>query len=82
MARPVGLRTELIVNLALVLGAALLLSGLLLVRLAERNWIAHQVKTVTNVMEMGVPLWGKSRDLDRQEIGGEPRPGSQPTSPT
>jgi len=78
LARPVGLRTELIVNLTLVLGAALLLSGLLLVRLAERHWVAQRVETVTNVMELTVSHWEKSRSPDSAEADGFHRPGSQP----
>lgn len=46
VARRFGLRTEIIVNLLLLMGAALLFSGLLLLKLAERQLLDERVARV------------------------------------
>lgn len=51
MPKQVGLRTEIIVNLALLMGAALLLAGFLLLKLAERELVAQRVGSAAGVME-------------------------------
>ena len=43
MSRPVGLRTEILVNLAILLGAALLFVGFLLLKLTEKELVSQRV---------------------------------------
>ncbi len=52
MAKNVGLRTEIIVNLSLLLGAALLFAGFLLLKLTERELVAQRVEAVVGTMEI------------------------------
>lgn len=52
MSARTGLRTEIVVNIALLMGAALLFTGFLLVKLAERELLAQRVASVTGVMEI------------------------------
>jgi len=47
-----GLRTEIIVNLSLLLGAALLFSGFLLLKFAERELLVQRITSVTGTMEV------------------------------
>lgn len=54
-----GLRAEIIVNIALLMGAALLFAGFLLIRLTERELLAQRVTGATGVMEIlarAIPL--------------------------
>jgi signal transduction histidine kinase len=48
----IGLRTEIIVNIVLLMGAALLLSGFLLIKLTERELLAQRVRSATGIMEV------------------------------
>lgn len=52
MARSVGLRTEIIFHITLLLGAALLCGGFLLLKLTERELLAQRVDNVTATMEI------------------------------
>lgn len=52
MAGRTGLRSEIIVNIVLLLAAALLFAGFLLIKLTERELLAQRVSTVTGAMEM------------------------------
>lgn len=52
MARRFGLRTEIIVNLLLLMGAALLFSGFLLLRLSERELVAERVAALRDRMQL------------------------------
>ncbi len=45
MARVVGLRTEILVNLSLLLGAALLFSGFLLLKLTEQELVNQRIES-------------------------------------
>jgi len=47
-----GLRSEIIINISMLLTAALLFSGFLLTRLLERELIAQRVTNVTDLMEV------------------------------
>lgn len=47
-----GLRTEIIVNIVLLMGAALLFAGFLLIKLTERELLAQRVNNATGVMEI------------------------------
>lgn len=47
-----GLRAEIIVNIVLLLGAALLLAGFLLIKLTERELLAQRVTSATGIMEI------------------------------
>jgi signal transduction histidine kinase len=54
-----GLRAEIIVNIVLLLGAALLLAGFLLIKLTERELLAQRITSATGIMEFlarSVPL--------------------------
>lgn len=52
MQSRIGLRTEIIVNIVLLMGAALLFTGFLLVKLAERELLAQRLASVTGLMEI------------------------------
>jgi signal transduction histidine kinase len=52
VARTTGLRTEIIVNIALLLGAALLFAGFLLVKLTERALLTQRINGVSGTMEI------------------------------
>jgi signal transduction histidine kinase len=61
-----GLRTEIIVNIVLLMGAALLFAGFLLIKLTERELLAQRVAGATGVMEIlarVVPVGGGDDDL-------------------
>lgn len=66
MKRQVGLRTEIIVNLLLLMGAALFFVSLLLLKFAEEELLAQRVKGVTTALRAVVvalgPEWGKEAD--------------------
>lgn len=47
-----GLRTEIIVNIVLLMGAALLFAGFLLIKLTEQELLAQRVSTFTGTMEV------------------------------
>jgi two-component system NtrC family sensor kinase len=52
MPKPVGLRTEIIFHITLLLGAALLCGGLLLLKITERQLLNQRVDNVTATMEI------------------------------
>lgn len=52
MQRTAGLRTEIIVNIALLMGAALLFAGFLLLKLTERELVEQRIKSVIGTMEI------------------------------
>ncbi len=52
MAKRVGLRTEIIVSLALLLGAALLFAGFLLLKLTERELVTQRISSIVTTMEI------------------------------
>lgn len=52
MQSRIGLRTEIIVNVALLMGAALLFTGFLLVKLTERELLAQRIAGVAGTMEI------------------------------
>jgi signal transduction histidine kinase len=61
-----GLRTEIIVNIVLLMGAALLFAGFLLIKLTERELLAQRVTSATGVMEIlarAVPVGEGGDDL-------------------
>lgn len=62
--RRVGLRTEIIVNISFLVGAALLLGGFLLVKLTERELVAQRVSSVSATMKIVAGVLGS-------ETGGE-----------
>jgi len=54
-----GLRTEIIVNIVLLMGASLLFAGFLLIKLTERELLAQRVGSAIGIMEIlarAVPL--------------------------
>lgn len=68
MKRQVGLRTEIIVNLLLLMGAALFFVSLLLLKFAEEELLAQRVKGVTTTLSavvaaLGAEVVGGSEDL-------------------
>ncbi len=52
MARRIGLRTEIIVNIILLMAAALLFVGFLLLKLSERELLRERVARVTGALEL------------------------------
>lgn len=50
--RPLGLRTEIITNLFILVAASILLVGLLLLKLAERELVTERVARIRDVMEL------------------------------
>jgi signal transduction histidine kinase len=52
VARPVGLRAEIIINLALLVAAALLFVSFLLLRLTERELLQERLRHLQNIMEI------------------------------
>ncbi len=63
MARSFGLRTEIILHITLLLGAALLFGGFLMLKLTERELLNQRVENLTATMEivarfLGEPLAG------------------------
>ncbi len=52
MPKAVGLRTEIIVNIALLLGAALLFAGFLLLKLTERELVSQRVAYAGTVLDV------------------------------
>jgi signal transduction histidine kinase len=52
LAKPVGLRTEIIFHITLLLGAALLFGGFLLLKLTERELLNQRVDSLTATMEI------------------------------
>lgn len=49
-----GIRTELLLNLTLLAGAALLFSCILLVKVAERKFLSQQIETARNIVQVMV----------------------------
>lgn len=59
MVRPVGLRAEIIINISLLVAAALLFVSFLLLRLTERELLEerlHRLRNVMDVLSQGVDL--------------------------
>ncbi|BCR04634.1 hypothetical protein DESUT3_17030 [Desulfuromonas versatilis] len=52
MPKTIGLRTEILVNIALLLGAALLFAGFLLLKLAERELVSQQILHSGNLLQV------------------------------
>lgn len=52
MARKAGLRSEIIVNITLLLGAAMLFAAFLLLKLTERELVGQRVNNMTGAMEI------------------------------
>ena len=52
MARPVGLRAEIIINIALLVAAALLFISFLLLRLTERELLEERLHHLRNLMDV------------------------------
>jgi two-component system, NtrC family, sensor kinase len=59
MARQFGLRTEIIVNLLILMGAALLFSGFLLLNLAEREMVRGRIEGARQQLEVAGRLLGE-----------------------
>lgn len=68
----IGLRTEIIVNIVLLMGAALLFTGFILVKLAERELLAQRIASVTGIMEIlaRASLLDPSADNDAALLAG------------
>lgn len=59
MVRPVGLRAEIIINISLLVAAALLFVSFLLLRLTERELLEerlHRLRNIMDVLSQGVDL--------------------------
>ncbi|MCD4688534.1 MAG: HAMP domain-containing protein [Desulfuromonadaceae bacterium] len=52
MAKPVGLRTEIIFHITLLLGAALLFGGFLMLKVTERELLNQRLDNLTGTMEV------------------------------
>ena len=52
MARPVGLRAEIIINIALLVAAALLFVSFLLLRMTERELLEERLHHLRNIMDV------------------------------
>lgn len=61
MVRPVGLRTEILVNIALLVAAALLFVSFLLLRLTERELLEERLRHLRNIMD----VFSRSGPLDQ-----------------
>jgi two-component system, NtrC family, sensor kinase len=63
LLRPLGLRAEVIANLCLLLAAALLISGLLLLRITERELLRERISRLVDITET------MARPLGEQRVG-------------
>jgi signal transduction histidine kinase len=72
MAKPVGLRTEIIFHITLLLGAALLCGGFLLLKLTERELLDQRVENVTTTMEILGRTLGSSLAREGEKGAGDP----------
>ncbi len=64
MAKTVGLRTEILITLTLLLGAALLLGGFMMLHLTERSLVEeriHQLDSLTDILSQTLTI----QDVDR-----------------
>lgn len=73
MKRQVGLRTEIIVNLLLLMGAALFFVSLLLLKFAEEELLAQRVKGVTNALRTVVLALGPEMVKESGDLAGRCR---------
>lgn len=69
MAKPVGLRTEIIFHITLLLGAALLFGGFLMLKLAERELLKQRLDHLRGTMNVLVLSIGES--LAAEELGSD-----------
>lgn len=73
MKRQVGLRTEIIVNLLLLMGAALFFVSLLLLKFAEEELLAQRVKGVTTTLSAVVAALGEEVAGGGEDLAGRCR---------
>lgn len=69
MAKQVGLRTEIIFHITLLLGAALLFGGFLLLKLTERELLSQRIDNLEMTMEVVARAVGESLAADDAEPG-------------
>ena len=67
MSKPAGLRTEIIVSLTLLMAAALLFTGFLLLKLTERELVGQRLRSVTATMELVSRVLASDRQGDRSD---------------
>ena len=60
LAKPVGLRTEIILHITLLLGAALLFGGFFMLKLTERELLNQRLDNLTATMEVVARSLGES----------------------
>ncbi len=76
MARQFGLRTEIIVNLFILMGAALLFSGFLLLNLLERELVKNNIENDRQQLILAARLAesmaGKQQEAIRSALAGTP----------
>ncbi len=66
MAKTVGLRTEILITLTLLLGAALLLGGFMMLRLTEKSMLEERVQhldSLSRVLAQSISLQNMEEDL-------------------
>lgn len=66
MAKTVGLRTEILITLTLLLGAALLLGGYMMLRLTEKSMLeerVHHLDSLSRVLAQSISLQNIDEDL-------------------
>jgi two-component system NtrC family sensor kinase len=68
MAKPVGLRTEIIFHVTLLLGAALLFGGFLLLKLTERELLNQRVDSLMATMEIVAQSLGHSLAMETPPV--------------
>jgi two-component system NtrC family sensor kinase len=68
MARSVGLRTEIILHITLLLGAALLFGGFLLLKLTERELLSQRVDSLMATMEIVGRSLGHSLAMETSPV--------------
>lgn len=59
-----GLRSEIIVNITLLMGAALLFAGFLLIKLTEGELLAQRISKVTGIMEILAGVLSSDASVD------------------
>jgi len=67
LAKPVGLRTEIIFHITLLLGAALLFGGFLMLKLTERELLNQRLDHLTSTAEFVARSVGQSLAMDDVE---------------
>ncbi|PLY04267.1 MAG: two-component sensor histidine kinase [Desulfuromonas sp.] len=62
MAKPVGLRTEILLTLALLLGAALAFGGVVMLRFMENGLVEERIEQLDSVTRLVAAIAGENQD--------------------